>query len=128
MINEDEIKYNVIKDPLNIADIHKGSGGNFLYLYFTTDTRAGKPIKSLKILTSNQSLNQPKNVENSTLNNTQEKGDVGYVKELFTDQQIYTSGVIYRYVNNIDPNKDLICDSAKYDGPLNIVTVPDYPK
>ena len=78
--------------------------------------------------TINQSLNQPKNVENSTLNNTQEKGDVGYVKELFTDQQIYTSGVIYRYVNNIDPNKDLICDSAKYDGPLNIVTVPDYPK
>ena len=82
----------------------------------------------VKDKTINQSLNQPKNVENSTLNNTQEKGDVGYVKELFTDQQIYTSGVIYRYVNNIDPNKDLICDSAKYDGPLNIVTVPDYPK
>ena len=82
----------------------------------------------IKDKTINQTLNQPKNVENSTLNNTQEKGDVGYVKELFTDQQIYTSGVIYRYVNNIDPNKDLICDSAKYDGPLNIVTVPDYPK
>ncbi len=82
----------------------------------------------VKDKTINQTLNQPKNVENSTLNNTQEKGDVGYVKELFTDQQIYTSGVIYRYVNNIDPNKDLICDSAKYDGPLNIVTVPDYPK
>ena len=76
----------------------------------------------------NQTINQPNNLENTTLNNTQEKGDVGYVKELFTDQQIYTSGVIYRYVNNIDPNKDLICDSAKYDGPLNIVTVPDYPK
>ena len=82
----------------------------------------------VKDKTINQTLNQPKNVENSTLNNTQEKGDVGYVKELFTDQQIYTSGVVYRYVNNIDPNKDLICDSAKYDGPLNIVTVPDYPK
>ena len=82
----------------------------------------------VKDKTINQTLNQPKNVENSTLNNTQEKGDVGYVKELFTDQQIYTSGVIYRYVNNIDPNKDLICDSAKYDGPLNIVTVPDYPE
>ena len=82
----------------------------------------------VKDKTINQTLNQPKNVENSTLNNLQEKGDVGYVKELFTDQQIYTSGVIYRYVNNIDPNKDLICDSAKYDGPLNIVTVPDYPK
>ena len=82
----------------------------------------------VKDKTINQTLNQPKNAENPTLNNTQEKGDVGYVKELFTDQQIYTSGVIYRYVNNIDPNKDLICDSAKYDGPLNIVTVPDYPK
>ena len=82
----------------------------------------------VKDKTINQTLNQPKNVENSTLNNTQEKGDVGYIKELFIDQQIYTSGVVYRYVNNIDPNKDLICDSAKYDGPLNIVTVPDYPK
>ncbi len=68
MINEDEIKYNVIKDPLNIADIHKGSGGNFLYLYFTTDTRAGKPIKFLKILTSNQSLNQPNFVKYSKRN------------------------------------------------------------
>ena len=76
----------------------------------------------------NQTINQPNNLENATINNTQEKGDVGYVKELFTDQQIYTSGVVYRYVNNIDPNKDLICDSAKYDGPLKIETVPDYPK
>ena len=76
----------------------------------------------------NQTINQPNNLENATLNNTQEKGDVGYIKELFTDQQIYTSGVVYRYVNNIDPNKDLICDSAKYDGPLKIEMVPDYPK
>ena len=82
----------------------------------------------VKDKTINQTLNQPKNVENSTLNNTQEKGDVGYVKELFTDQQIYTSGVVYRYINNVDPNKDLITDTAKFDGPLKIETVPDYPK
>ena len=48
-------------------------------------------------------------------------GDSGYVKELLTEQDIYTSGIIYRYVNNVDPNKDLITDTAKIGGPLRII-------
>ena len=82
----------------------------------------------VKEKTLKQNISQANNAENVPLDNTKEKEDVGYVKELFTDQQIYTSGVVYRYINNVDPNKDLITDSAKYDGPLKIETVPDYPK
>ena len=82
----------------------------------------------VKEKTENQNINQTNKVENAPLDNAKEKEDVGYVKELFTDQQIYTSGVVYRYINNVDPNKDLITDSAKYDGPLKIETIPDYPK
>ena len=52
IIYENEIEYNAIKDPLNNCNIHKGSGGNFLYLYFTVDKRAGKPIKNIKTLTT----------------------------------------------------------------------------
>ena len=48
-------------------------------------------------------------------------GDYGYVKEILTEQDIYTSGIIYRYINNVDPNKDLITDTAKYGGPLRII-------
>ena len=72
--------------------------------------------------------NQTNNMDNNELNNTKEKEDAGYVKELFNDQAIYTSGVVYRYINNVDPNKDLITDTAKYGGPLKIETVPEYPK
>ena len=46
----------------------------------------------------------------------------GYVKKIFTEQDVCTSGIIYRYINNVDPNKDLICDTAKYGGPLHIIS------
>jgi uncharacterized protein YkwD len=49
-----------------------------------------------------------------------ERQEPGYSKELRTEQDIKNSGIPYRYVNNVDPNKDLITDSAKYGGPLNI--------
>ena len=62
---------------------------------------------------------------NDTTTNLKEKDDEGYVKQIFTEQDVYTSGVIYRYINNVDPNKDLITDTAKIGGPLNIITVPD---
>ena len=62
---------------------------------------------------------------NDTTTNLKEKDDAGYVKQIFTEQDVYTSGVIYRYINNVDPNKDLITDTAKIGGPLNIITVPD---
>ena len=62
---------------------------------------------------------------NDTTTNLKDKEDAGYVKQIFTEQDVYTSGVIYRYINNVDPNKDLITDTAKIGGPLNIITVPD---
>ena len=51
---------------------------------------------------------------------TGERGEPGYTKELRTEQEIANSGIPYRYVNNVDPNKDLITDTAKYGEPLNI--------
>ena len=59
IIYENEIRYNAIKDPLNNSDIHKGSGGNFLSLYFTKDPKAGKPIKRLKTLNTKELLKEP---------------------------------------------------------------------
>ncbi len=46
--------------------------------------------------------------------------DSGYSKDIRTEQDIKNSDIPYRYVNNVDPNKDLITDSAKYGGPLNV--------
>ena len=56
VIFENGIKYTVVKDPLNNADIHKGSGGNYFCLYITKDPKAGKPIKELKTLSTREFL------------------------------------------------------------------------
>ena len=56
IIYENEIKYVAIKDPFNNSDIHNGSGGNFLTLYFTTDPKAGKPIKKLRNVSTKEIL------------------------------------------------------------------------
>ena len=50
IIYENGIQYKAVKDPLKNSDIHKGSGGNVLFLYYTKDPKAGKPIKRLKNL------------------------------------------------------------------------------
>ena len=50
----------------------------------------------------------------------EEREEPGNIREIRTEQDIKTSGIPYRYVNNVDPNKDLITDSAKFDRPLNI--------
>ena len=47
-----------------------------------------------------------------------EREEPGYTKRITSDETIIPSGIRYRYVNNVDPNKDLICDSANYDGPV----------
>ena len=60
--------------------------------------------------------------------NFPENAAPGYVKEILTEQDVYTSGVVYRYINNVDPNKDLITDTAKYGGPLHIEVVKDKKK
>ena len=44
----------------------------------------------------------------------------GYTKKIHSEQEVYSPGIPYRYVNNVDPNKDLITDSAKNGGPVNI--------
>ena len=73
----------------------------------------------------------PQNQENVATNdkygNVIDKENVGpgYIKEVLTEQDVYTSGVVYRYINNVDPNKDLITDTAKYGGPLRIEIVKD---
>ena len=50
----------------------------------------------------------------------EEQPGPGYVKDIRTEQDVYNSGIPFRYVNNVDPNKDLITDSAKYGGPTKI--------
>ena len=47
-------------------------------------------------------------------------GQQGPVKDIRTEQDVNNSGIPYRYVNNVDPNKDLITDTAKYGGPLKV--------
>ena len=71
--------------------------------------------------------NQEKVATNDKYGNVIDKENVGpgYIKEVLTEQDVYTSGVVYRYINNVDPNKDLITDTAKYGGPLHIEIVKD---
>ena len=47
-------------------------------------------------------------------------GQQGPVKDIRTEQDVNNSGIPYRYVNNVDPNKDLITDTAKYGVPLKV--------
>ena len=48
-IVENGIEYKLIYDDKKNGDIHKSSGGNYLHLYYTKDTRAGLPIKDIAI-------------------------------------------------------------------------------
>ena len=53
-------------------------------------------------------------------NRVEEREEPGYTKKIQNEQDIQNSGIPYRYVNNVDPNKDLITDTAKYGKPINI--------
>ena len=57
VIYENGIKYIAIKVPFQNNNIHKGNGGNYLCLYFTNDSKAGKPIKNLKFKSTKDILN-----------------------------------------------------------------------
>ena len=46
-IYENGYQYAMIKDGSGNGDIHKGSKGEFLFLYYTNDIRVGMPIKGL---------------------------------------------------------------------------------
>ena len=81
-------------------------------------TKTKEPLSTLN-------NNQKDSGATYNLNYDTKQDDSGYVKQLFTEQDVCTSGIIYRYINNVDPNKDLICDTAKYGGPLRIVSYND---
>ena len=72
-------------------------------------------------MSSNVVNDKAKGQETLYQSNYDKAGDNGYVKQILTEQDVYTSGIIYRYVNNVDPNKDLVTDTAKIGGPLKII-------
>ena len=37
----------MVRDQEGYGDINRGSGGKFVFLYYTTDTYAGQPIRDL---------------------------------------------------------------------------------
>ena len=83
-----------------------------------------KTTKKTVLSNDNQGGSGVDNASANTLkNNEKDDYDSGYVKPILTEKDVYTSGIIYRYINNVDPNKDLITDTAKIGGPLRIVSV-----
>ena len=84
--------------------------------------------KTKKVILHKENQNQGSSgvdyASGNTLKND-DREDSGYVKKILTEQDVYTSGIIYRYINNVDPNKDLITDTAKIGGPLKIVPAYD---
>ena len=55
-IYENAIEYRYITDDKKNCNIHKGSGGNFLGLYYTRDETKGSPIKELIFVSYPQKL------------------------------------------------------------------------
>ena len=62
-IKEDGIEYTLITDNRNNGDIHKGSGGNYLHLYYTKDKRAGKNITDISVGSFNHAFRQDFDME-----------------------------------------------------------------
>ena len=48
--------------------------------------------------------------------------DPNYITNITTEELIIPSGIRYRYIKDVDPTKDLICDTANYDGLYTIKT------
>ena len=74
-IKEDGIEYTLITDNRNNGDIHKGSGGNYLHLYYTKDKRAGKPITDISVGSYDHALNCDKEVVKHS-KNSERTGDL----------------------------------------------------
>ena len=62
-IEEDGIEYTFITDNNNNVEIHKGSGGNYLHLYYTKDKRAGKNITDISVGSFNHAFRQDFDME-----------------------------------------------------------------
>ena len=54
--------YRMIKDRDYNGDINRGSGGVFIFLYYTTDPNAGQPIKDLIFASYPTKINTTKDV------------------------------------------------------------------
>ena len=54
--------YKMIKDKDYNGDINRGSGGVFIFLYYTTDPYAGQPIKDLIFASYPHKINTTKDV------------------------------------------------------------------
>ena len=52
----------MIQDEEFNGDINKGSGGKYLYLYYTTDPAAGQPIKDLIFASYSQEIKSQKDL------------------------------------------------------------------
>ena len=74
-IEEDGIEYTFITDNNNNGEIHKGSGGNYLHLYYTKDKRAGKPITDISVGSYDHALNCDKEVVKHS-KNSEHTGDL----------------------------------------------------
>ena len=79
-------------------------------MFATNFIRGGNTGKAKLIKTNKTTLSKGEN---------REQTGPGYVKDIRTEQDVQNSGIPYRYVNNVDPNKDLITDSAKYGDKIN---------
>ena len=84
------------------------------------NTGTAKLIKTNKTTLSHGQGTGPQSQGNYSKFESGEQPGPGYVKDIRTEQDVQNSGIPYRYVNNVDPKKDLITDSAKYGGPLEI--------
>lgn len=91
---------------------------------FVAGGNTGKPklVKTNKTTLSHGGGDKFEGQQSGNYSKYESKEEVGpgYVKDIRSEQDVYTSGIPYRYVNNVDPNKDLITDSAKYGGPVRI--------
>ena len=79
-------------------------------IMFATNFIAGGNQGKIKLVKTNK----------TTLSPGQGLGNRTNSNEISNEQNIDNKGIPYRYVDNVDPNKDLITDSAKYGGPLQI--------
>ncbi len=61
-LTEGNIIYEMIQDEEFNGDINKGSGGKYLYLYYTTDPAAGQPIKDLIFASYSQEIKSQKDL------------------------------------------------------------------
>ena len=87
-------------------------------IMYATNFISGKGGSS-SVSNSNVSNNNYSNNNYSVNKNSQ----TGYSTNVTGGETPVPPGIPYRYVKDVDPNKDLICDSASYNGPVTVQNV-----